>query len=254
MDFRAALKPRAGPKLGSEIKTNTPAKVDFRSVLGKKEGGSPKPTPAVPDNSGAPADFRAVLNKKKNPEPEKPSTKDPAPPPAISKDKQTNINGVNVDTDNKKNNLVENKETDKNKDTGTTKKESIPCTEKKSDVEVVEPENKSGSVDQKKSNDVDGSSDEKKIVVNSVDGEDGKKKSTGKAPVFTQPLSDLTVLDGERLRLECTVTSDPQAVITWTLDGKVVKPSKFIILSNEGMTQIIMTSFLILSLCLWIEL
>ncbi|KAF5896340.1 myosin light chain kinase, smooth muscle-like, partial [Clarias magur] len=234
MDFRAALKPRAGPKLGTEIKTNTPAKVDFRSVLGKKEGGSPKPSPAVPDNSGAPADFRAVLNKKKNPEPEKPSTKDPAPTPAISKDKQTNINGVNVDTDNKKNNLVENKETDNKKDTGTTKKESIPCTEKKSDVEVVEPESKRGSVDQKKGNDVDGSSDEKKIVANSVDGEDGKKKSMGKAPVFTQPLSDLTVLDGERLRLECTVTSDPQAVITWTLDGKVVKPSKFIILSNEG--------------------
>lgn len=235
MDFRAALKPRPGPKLGSEIKTNTPVKVDFRSVLGKKEGGSPKPPPPEPDNSSAPADFRSVLNKKKNIESEKPSAKEPAPTPTIAKDKQTSINGVNVATDDKKNNLVEKEETDKNNDAGTTKKEIIPCTEKKSDGVIVEPKNNNDSISQKKSSDVDRSSAETKSMANSMDGEDGKKKGMGKAPVFTQPLSDLTVLDGELLRLECTVTSDPQAVITWTLDGKVVKPSKFIVLSNEGM-------------------
>lgn len=238
MDFRAALKPRSGPKLGSEIKTNTPAKVDFRSVLGKKEGGSPKPPPPEANNSSAPADFRSVLNKKKNIEPEKPSAKDTASSPAIAKDKQTSINGVNVATDkNKKNNLVEKEETDKKEDAETTKKEIISCTEKKIDSVVVEPQNKNESINQKKSNNVNESPAEKKIVANSVDGEDGKKKGTGKAPVFTQPLSDSTVLDGERLRLECTVTTDPQVVITWTLDGKVVKPSKFIILSNEGMSH-----------------
>lgn len=241
MDFRAALKPRAGPKLGSEIKTNTPAKVDFRSVLGKKEGGSPKPPPPEPDNGSAPADFRSVLNKKKNVESEKPSKNDPAPTPAIAKDKQTSINGVNVATDNKKNKLVEKEETDKKNDALTTNKEIIPCTEKKTDSVIVEPKNKNGSISQKKGDDVDGSSPEKTIVTNSVDVENEKKKGTDKAPVFTQPLSDLTVLDGERLRLECTVTSDPQAVITWTLDGKVVKPSKFIVLSNEGMRQSILT-------------
>lgn len=229
MDFRAALKPRAGPKPGSEIKANTPAKVDFRSVLGKKEGGSPKAPPPEADNSSAPADFRSVLNKKKNIEPEKPIKKDPAPTPAITKDKPTSVNGVKVATDNKKNNLVEKEETAKKNDAGTATKEIIPCTEKKSDSVTVQPENT--HVSQKKGDDVDGS------TANSVDGEDEKKKSTGKAPVFTQPLSDVTVLDGELLRLVCTVTSDPQAVITWTLDGKVVKPSKFIVLSNEGMRQ-----------------
>lgn len=248
MDFRAALKPRAGPKLGSEIKTNTPAKVDFRSVLGKKEGGSPKPPPQEPDNSSAPADFRSVLNKKKNIEPEKPIKKEPAPTPA--KDKPTSINGVKVATDNKKNNLVEKEEPAKKNDAGTAKKEIIPCTEKKTDSVIVEPGKKNGSISQKKGEDVDGSSGEKKSMANSVDGEDEKKKSTGKAPVFTQPLSDLTVLDGELLRLECTVTSDPQAVITWTLDGKVVKPSKFILLSNEGMNHDILTHCLILSILL----
>lgn len=244
MDFRAALKPRSGPKLGSEIKTNTPTKVDFRSVLGKKEAASPKPPPPEPDNSSAPADFRSVLSKKKNIESEKPSEKDPVPTPAITKDKQTSINGVNVPTDkSKKNNLVEKAETDKKNDAGTTEKEIIPSTEKKTDGAIVEPKNKNGSISQKKGNDVNESLAEKKIVVNSVDGDDGMKKGTGKAPVFTQPLSDLTVLDGERLRLECTVTSDPQAVITWTLDGKVVKPSKFIILSNEGMIALYLYGF-----------
>ncbi|TSK62570.1 Myosin light chain kinase, smooth muscle [Bagarius yarrelli] len=231
MDFRAALKPRAGPKPVSEIKTNTPAKVDFRSVLGKKECGSPKPPQPELDNSSAPADFRSVLNKKKNIESEKPSTKEPAPIPAIAKDKQTNINGVNIATDkNKKNNLVETKQVDKNIDAETTKKEIIPCTEKKTDSVEAETKNKNGGIDQKKNNDVNESSAGKE----SMNGENEKKKDTGTAPVFTQPLSDLTVLDGEPLRLECMVTSDPQAVITWTLDGKVVKPSKFIILSNKG--------------------
>uniref|UniRef100_A0A672M6H1 Myosin light chain kinase, smooth muscle n=1 Tax=Sinocyclocheilus grahami TaxID=75366 RepID=A0A672M6H1_SINGR len=102
-DFRAALKPRSGPKPGSEIKTSTPTKVDFRSFLNKKDA---------------------------------------------SPEKKTN---------------------------------------------------------------------------------DGQT-----LPIFKQPLSDITAVDGERLRLECQVTSDPQAVITWILDGKIVKASKFIILSQEG--------------------
>uniref|UniRef100_A0A671LQK1 Myosin light chain kinase, smooth muscle n=1 Tax=Sinocyclocheilus anshuiensis TaxID=1608454 RepID=A0A671LQK1_9TELE len=102
-DFRAALKPRSGPKPGSEIKTSTPTKVDFRSFLNKKDA---------------------------------------------SPEKKTN------------------------------------------DGQIL--------------------------------------------PIFKQPLGDITAVDGERLRLECQVTSDPQAVITWILDGKIVKASKFIILSQEG--------------------
>ncbi|KAI4880663.1 hypothetical protein NFI96_013451 [Prochilodus magdalenae] len=246
MDFRSALKPRSGPKLGSEIKTNTPAKVDFRSVLGKKEGGSPKPSVPEPASSSSPADFRSVLNKKKTPEPEKPkSVKEPTPAtPAVAKqekqDKQSGINGVNGTVDNKKTNLVEKGGTEKKSNAGTAEKKSVPAEkpspEKKTDGGIVESKNKTvdGEVNQKKATKVEETSAEKKSVPNSVADGEGEKKSSGKEPVFTQTLSDITVLDGERLRLECTVTSDPPAVITWSLDGKVVKPSKFIVLSQEG--------------------
>uniref|UniRef100_A0A8C2IKX7 Myosin light chain kinase, smooth muscle n=1 Tax=Cyprinus carpio TaxID=7962 RepID=A0A8C2IKX7_CYPCA len=144
-DFRAALKPRSGPKPGSEIKTSTPTKVDFRSLLNKKDG-SPKAPAATPPPSSAPSDLRSVLNKK----------------------------------------------------------------QKTNDGQIAE------------------TNDKKAKVVN------GGEKDAGKLPIFKQPLGDITVVDGERLRLECQVTSDPQAVITWILDGKIVKASKFIILSQEG--------------------
>ncbi|KAG9271439.1 myosin light chain kinase, smooth muscle isoform X2 [Astyanax mexicanus] len=68
--------------------------------------------------------------------------------------------------------------------------------------------------------------------VNCVDG--GKIAGGGKGLVFTQKLSDVTVLDGERLRLQCQLSSESPATVTWTLDGKVIKPSKFIIIANEG--------------------
>ncbi|XP_054908979.1 myosin light chain kinase, smooth muscle isoform X2 [Poeciliopsis prolifica] len=58
----------------------------------------------------------------------------------------------------------------------------------------------------------------------------------GTAPEFVEKLKDVTVLDGQRLRLECRLASAAAADVTvaWTLDGKTVKPSKFIILANEG--------------------
>lgn len=58
----------------------------------------------------------------------------------------------------------------------------------------------------------------------------------GKVPQFVEKLDDLTVLDGQRLRLQCRLTTTDLTgiTVTWTLDGKVIKPSKFIILTNEG--------------------
>uniref|UniRef100_A0A8C2PTC3 Myosin light chain kinase, smooth muscle n=1 Tax=Cyprinus carpio TaxID=7962 RepID=A0A8C2PTC3_CYPCA len=150
-DFRAALKPRSGPKPGSEIKTSTPTKVDFRSLLNKKDG----------------------------------SPKAPAQSSKLKKASSTH--------------------------TGTTEKKEKASPEKKTnDGQIAE------------------TNDKKAKVVN------GGEKDAGKLPIFKQPLGDITVVDGERLRLECQVTSDPQAVITWILDGKIVKASKFIILSQEG--------------------
>lgn len=61
-------------------------------------------------------------------------------------------------------------------------------------------------------------------------------RGSGTVPQFVEKLGDLTVLDGQRLRLQCRLsTSDLTGItVTWTLDGKVIKPSKFIILASEG--------------------
>lgn len=58
----------------------------------------------------------------------------------------------------------------------------------------------------------------------------------GKQPEFVEQLSNLTVLDGQRLHLQCRLAADQPAdvTVTWTLDGKIIKPSKFIVLANEG--------------------
>ncbi|XP_016107210.1 myosin light chain kinase, smooth muscle-like [Sinocyclocheilus grahami] len=212
-DFRAALKPRSGPKPGSEIKTSTPTKVDFRSFLNKKDG-SPKAPAATPPPSSAPSDFRSVLNKKQAPEPEKTEQNEQnsskLAPKTPQKEKQSGVNGVNGSAIDKKVNEATEKKASST-DAGTTEKKEKASPEKKTnDGQTAE------------------TNDKKAKVVN------GGEKDAGKLPIFKQPLSDITAVDGERLRLECQVTSDPQAVITWILDGKIVKASKFIILSQEG--------------------
>ncbi|KAM4608725.1 myosin light chain kinase, smooth muscle [Polymixia lowei] len=84
-----------------------------------------------------------------------------------------------------------------------------------------------------------GEKEDKLVVNNCVDGGIKEKRSGGgggKGLEFVEKLCDVTVVDGQRLRLQCRlVTSDPSDVtVTWTLDGKVIKPSKFIVLANEG--------------------
>ncbi|XP_047646555.1 myosin light chain kinase, smooth muscle isoform X2 [Phacochoerus africanus] len=59
-------------------------------------------------------------------------------------------------------------------------------------------------------------------------------ESQGSAPTFKEKLRDLRVAEGEKLLLQCQVSSDPPATITWTLNGKTLKTTKFIILSQEG--------------------
>ncbi|XP_056315650.1 myosin light chain kinase, smooth muscle isoform X1 [Danio aesculapii] len=216
-DFRAALKPSSGPKPGSEIKTSTPAKVDFRSLLNKKDGSSKSPVATTPSSRG-PSDFRSVLSKKQAPESVKTEEKEQnSPKPALKtpqKEKQSGVNGVSGGAVDKKSTLKENT-------TATTeKKGSI------TDAGIIEKKEKSNL--EKKTNDGQITQTNDKKVVN------GGEKDGGKPPIFKQPLSDITVVDGERLRLECQVTSDPHAAITWILDGKMVKPSKFIVLSHEG--------------------
>ena len=41
-------------------------------------------------------------------------------------------------------------------------------------------------------------------------------------PKFLQSLSDLTIKDGEALKLTCTVKGDPDPNITWSKNGEVI--------------------------------
>ncbi|XP_069588702.1 myosin light chain kinase, smooth muscle isoform X2 [Ranitomeya imitator] len=74
--------------------------------------------------------------------------------------------------------------------------------------------------------------------VSVVDGEVENKTTlesvTGTPPVFSEVLQDAKLVDGEKLVLQCRVASEPPPAITWTLDGKVIKSSKFIVLAQEG--------------------
>ena len=45
------------------------------------------------------------------------------------------------------------------------------------------------------------------------------------APVFEIPLSDVTVVDGERAILECVVSGHPVPVVSWYADGQEIKQS-----------------------------
>ncbi|XP_072435441.1 myosin light chain kinase, smooth muscle-like [Chiloscyllium punctatum] len=63
---------------------------------------------------------------------------------------------------------------------------------------------------------------------------DQKSESTGNAPVFKETLKDTQVVDGERLLLQCRVTAEPAPIVTWTINGKAIKSSKFINISQEG--------------------
>ncbi|XP_040340649.1 myosin light chain kinase, smooth muscle isoform X2 [Herpailurus yagouaroundi] len=59
-------------------------------------------------------------------------------------------------------------------------------------------------------------------------------ESHGTAPTFKEKLQDVHVMEGQKLLLQCQVSSDPPATITWTLNGKTLKTTKFIVLSQEG--------------------
>ncbi|XP_064427080.1 myosin light chain kinase, smooth muscle isoform X4 [Mirounga angustirostris] len=63
---------------------------------------------------------------------------------------------------------------------------------------------------------------------------ENRSENQGTAPTFKEKLQDVRVTEGEKLLLQCQVSSDPPGTITWTLNGKTLKTTKFIILSQEG--------------------
>ncbi|XP_031438230.2 myosin light chain kinase, smooth muscle [Clupea harengus] len=219
---------KVGPRPAPEVKAATPQKVDFRSMLGKRGGDTPKPAPGASPASSGPTDFRALL--KKPTDAEKNATKDQTPTPKapVTKDKQNGINGVDGRLGEKK----LDKAVLEKKDVATPEKKGIP--EKKGTpvaAEKAAPEKKPNTTD-KNTKPADAGLTQKKEVVVSLS--EKKAAPAGKQPNFSQTPGDVSVVEGQRLHLQCQVTSDPTATITWSLDGKVIKPSKFIILSQEG--------------------
>ncbi|KAM9380329.1 myosin light chain kinase, smooth muscle isoform 1-T1 [Phaethornis superciliosus] len=200
MDFRANLQRQVKPKTLSEEerKVHGPQQVDFRSVLAKK--GTPKtPLPEkAPPPKPAVTDFRSVLGSKKKPPAENGSASTPA---------------SNARTNSEAQNATPN-----------------------SQAPVAKP-----AVKKEEKNDrncehgcavVDGGVIGKKAEIKAPTSKPPATKET--APSFTEKLQDAQVLEGEKLVLQCRISSDPPASVTWTLDSKAIKSSKSIVISQEG--------------------
>ncbi|XP_054066243.1 myosin light chain kinase, smooth muscle isoform X4 [Rissa tridactyla] len=200
MDFRANLQRQVKPKTLSEEerKVHAPQQVDFRSVLAKK--GTPKtPLPEkVPPPKPAITDFRSVLGSKKKPPAENGSASTPAP---------------NARTNSEAQNATPNSQAPVAKP--AVKKEEKNDRNCEHGCVVVD-----GGIIGKKA--------ENKVTASKPPA------SKGTAPSFTEKLQDAQVVDGEKLVLQCRISSDPPAAVTWTLDSKTIKSSKSIVISQEG--------------------
>uniref|UniRef100_A0A8C0UBR0 Myosin light chain kinase, smooth muscle n=1 Tax=Cyanistes caeruleus TaxID=156563 RepID=A0A8C0UBR0_CYACU len=200
MDFRANLQRQVKPKTLSEEerKVHAPQQVDFRSVLAKK--GTPKtPLPEkVPPPKPAVTDFRSVLGSKKKPPAENGSAGTPAPNARANSEAQNAT--PNSQAPVAKPAVKKEEKNDRNCEHGCA---------------VVD-----GGIIGKKA--------ENKAPVSKPPA------SKGAAPSFTEKLQDAQVADGEKLVLQCRISSDPPAAVTWTLDSKAIKSSKSTVISQEG--------------------
>ncbi|XP_009075123.1 PREDICTED: myosin light chain kinase, smooth muscle isoform X2 [Acanthisitta chloris] len=200
MDFRANLQRQVKPKTLSEEerKVHAPQQVDFRSVLAKK--GTPKaPVPEkAPPAKPAVTDFRSVLGSKKKPPAENGSANTPAP------NARTNAEAQNA-----------------------TPNSQAPVAKP-----AVKKEEKNDRNCEHGCAVVDGGVSGKKAENKAPASKPPASKGT--APSFTEKLQDAQVEDGEKLVLQCRISSDPPAAVTWTLDSKPIKSSKSTVISQEG--------------------
>lgn len=264
MDFRANLQRQVKPKTVSEEerKVHSPQQVDFRSVLAKK--GTPKtPVPEkVPPPKPATPDFRSVLGSKKKVPAENGSNsaeglnaKVAESPKAVGNAQPSGSlkpvgNAKPTETPKPLDNA---KPADTLKPVGNAKPAETPKSlGNAKPAETLKPMGNAKPAETPKplSNakpaevpKTAGKEDLKKEVKNDVNSKRGhpgdtdkekRSESLGTAPAFKEKLRDVHVSEGEKLLLQCQVSSDPPATITWTLNGKTLKTTKFIILSQEG--------------------
>ncbi|XP_046514048.1 myosin light chain kinase, smooth muscle isoform X4 [Equus quagga] len=263
MDFRANLQRQVKPKTVSEEerKVHSPQQVDFRSVLAKK--GTPKtPVPEkVPPPKPATPDFRSVLGSKKKLPAENSSNDAEAlnakaaesPKPVGNAQPSGSLKPMgNAKLAETLKPVGNTKPVETLKPVGNAKPAetlkpvgNVKPAETLKPVGNAKPDEPLKPVGNAKPAETPKPSgkEELKEVKNDVNCKRGlagttdnekRSESQGTAPTFKEKLKDVHVAEGERLLLQCQVSSDPLATITWMLNGKTLKTTKFIILSQEG--------------------
>ncbi|XP_030658103.1 myosin light chain kinase, smooth muscle isoform X7 [Nomascus leucogenys] len=227
MDFRANLQRQVKPKTVSEEerKVHSPQQVDFRSVLAKK--GTPKtPVPEkVPPPKPAAPDFRSVLGgKKKLPAENGSSSAETLNAKAVESSKPLS----NAQPSGPLKPVGNAKPAETLKPVGNAK----PA-ETLKPVGNAKPDENLKSTSKELKKDVKNDVNCKRGHAGTTDNEK-RSESRGTAPTFKEKLQDVRVAEGKKLLLQCQVSSDPPATITWTLNGKTLKTTKFIVLSQEG--------------------
>ncbi|XP_028662306.1 myosin light chain kinase, smooth muscle [Erpetoichthys calabaricus] len=228
-DVRGLLKRRVETKEHSEdkIRLQEAQQIDFRTVLGKKVITKSVSEEDLKELSAEQMDFRANLQRQVKPktlseEERKIHSPQQVDFRAVLANKKTNPKVSDAEKSQSKNAsqdfrsvLVSKKKmpAENNKNNGSAGVE----------VENIQPKNKQNEV-----NCDHGCT----VVDGGIIGQ--KKNNIGKEPIFTEKLHDIHVLDGDHLYLQCQVSADPPPVVSWSLDGKLIKPSKFIILTQEG--------------------
>ncbi|XP_040106334.1 myosin light chain kinase, smooth muscle isoform X4 [Oryx dammah] len=252
MDFRANLQRQVKPKTLSEEerKVHGPQQVDFRSVLAKK--GTPKtPVPEkVPPPKPATPDFRSVLGSKKKLPTENGSNNTEAlnakaaegPKPVGNAQPSGFLKPVgNTKLADTPKPLSSTKPAETPKPLGNVKPAETP--KPLDNTKPAEAPKPLGNAKPAEIPKPTGKEELKKEVKNDVNCKKGhagatdsekRPESPGTAPTFEEKLQDLHVAEGQKLVLQCRVSSDPPATITWTLNGKTLKTTKFIVLSQEG--------------------
>ncbi|XP_042523319.1 myosin light chain kinase, smooth muscle isoform X5 [Dipodomys spectabilis] len=228
MDFRANLQRQVKPKTVSEEerKVHSPQQVDFRSVLAKK--GTPKtPVPEkIPPPKSATPDFRSVLGSKKKSPAENGSGSAEV---LNAKAGESSTSVGNAQPAGSLKPLACTKPAETLKPVANTKTtEPFKPVANAQPAEALKPARKE-ELKKEVKNDVNC----KRGHAGSTENEK-RAESQGTAPTFKEKLQDVRVAEGAKLLLQCQVISDPPATITWTLNGKTLKSTKFIILSQEG--------------------
>uniref|UniRef100_A0A8D2LG54 Myosin light chain kinase, smooth muscle n=1 Tax=Varanus komodoensis TaxID=61221 RepID=A0A8D2LG54_VARKO len=252
MNFRPTLQQVKPKTVIDERKIHSPQQVDFRSLLTKK--GTRKSTLTEKAPEPATPDFRSVLSGKKKvltenggpgaQAPNASASSEAQKPSSISKVSDANTSSKNppaskaLDTTNSGSKLPDTNTVSEPK--GASSKAKILNVSANSEAQVPSTNSEmphSKPAEKENKNDINCKGGCPPVVDGQIIKEkikDNKTESKGTAPSFTEELKDTHVVEGEKLVLQCQVSSDPPATVTWTLDGKVIKSSKFIVLSQEG--------------------